>query len=60
MTAESNRQVCFFGLLVNTFNIRLSEQYSLWLEFIVGVMFIFLGIAVFKDIVKKKLHFHKH
>ena len=50
----------FFGLLVITLNIQLSEQYSLWLEFIVGVMLIILGIAVFKDIVKKKLHFHKH
>jgi len=48
----------FFGLLVITLNIQLSEQYSLWLEFIVGVMLIFLGIAVFNDIVKKKLHFH--
>ena len=43
-----------------TLNIQLSEQYSLWLEFIVGVMLIFLGTAVSKDIVKKKLHFHKH
>jgi cytochrome c biogenesis protein CcdA len=50
----------FFGLLVITLNIQLSEQYSLWLEIIVGVMLIFLGIAVFKDIVKKKLHFHTH
>ncbi len=50
----------FFGLLVITLNIQLSEQYSLWLELIVGVMLIFLGIALFKDIVKKKLHFHIH
>lgn len=50
----------FFGLLVITLNIQLSEQNSLWLELIVGVMLIFLGIAVFKDIVKKKLHFHIH
>lgn len=50
----------FLGLLVITLKIQLSEQYSMWLEFIVGAMLIFLGIGVFKEIVRKKLHLHAH
>lgn len=50
----------FLGLLVITLKIQLSEQYSMWLELMVGAMLIFLGIGVFKEIVRKKLHLHAH
>lgn len=48
------------GSLVLTTNIFIPTIVAGWLEFIVGIMLIILGIDVVRRIVKEKVHFHTH
>lgn len=49
-----------FGSIVLIFDKMISEQLALTLEFFVGCMLVFMGGAVIKEIIKKRIHLHMH
>lgn len=49
-----------FGSAVLVFDAVISEQMALTLEFFVGCMLVFMGGAVIKEIIKKRIHLHVH
>ncbi len=49
-----------FGLLAISLNIRILEQYSMFLEMAVGIMLIVLGLNVINQLIKRKIHVHRH
>ncbi len=50
----------FVGTLVLMTNFFVPSVITGWLEFIVGIMLVILGIDVVRRIVKDKVHFHTH
>lgn len=48
------------GILIMTFNITVPQQFSLILEFLVGIMLMMLGIKSFHEIKQQKFHVHPH
>ncbi len=48
------------GIIILTLKITIPETIALSLEFLVGLVIIFLGFYVIRDIIEKKKHIHKH
>ncbi len=49
-----------FGSVVLMIDTMVPEQLALALEFFVGCMLVFMGGAVIKEIIKKRIHLHAH
>ena len=49
-----------FGSAVLIFDLVISKQMTFILEFFVGCMLVFMGGAIIKEIVKKRIHLHMH
>jgi len=49
-----------FGTVVLVMNSVVPERLALGLEFAVGVMLVFMGGAVLREIIKRKVHVHSH
>ena len=49
-----------FSSIVLILDAVVSAQLALTLEFFVGCMFVFMGGAIIKEIVKKRIHLHMH
>ena len=49
-----------FSSIVLILDTVVSEQLALTLEFFVGFMLVFMGGAIIKNIVKKRIHLHMH
>jgi len=48
------------GIIILTLKITIPETIALSLEFLVGLVIIFLGFYVIRDIIEKNKHIHKH
>ena len=48
------------GVLVLTIKLSLPNRLALFFEFAVGIMLVFLGVQIFWNIRKKKVHVHPH
>jgi ABC-type nickel/cobalt efflux system permease component RcnA len=48
------------GIIILTLKITIPETIALSLEFLVGLIIIFLGFYVIKDVIENKKHIHKH
>ena len=48
------------GITILLLRIPFPEQYSLWLEFGVGIMLVLLGVQVFWNIRRRRIHIHGH
>lgn len=49
-----------FGSVVILMDSVIPEQLALWLEFLVGVMLMILGIDVIRRLLRERVHFHAH
>jgi sulfite exporter TauE/SafE len=49
-----------FGILLIVLKMEISEKWSLSLEFLVGIMLVYLGVSSMAPFKKKKIHFHEH
>ena len=49
-----------FSSAVLIFDTVITKQTTFFLEFLVGCMLVFMGGKVIKEIIKKRIHFHKH
>jgi sulfite exporter TauE/SafE len=50
----------FVGILVLGFKLTIPSRLALGLEFFVGIVLIFLGAAVLRNVFFKKVHIHEH
>ena len=52
--------IFIIGLIILITKITIPEKIALSLEFIVGIMIVYLGASVIYDVIKNKKHLHKH
>jgi sulfite exporter TauE/SafE len=52
--------LCVVGILLILVKIQISIEWSLSLEFLVGIMLVYLGLTSILPLVKKKIHTHEH
>ena len=52
--------LCAFGLFVLSLDSVIPESLALWLEFIVGLMLVWLGADLLVRFRKSRIHFHTH
>lgn len=48
------------GIIILLFKITIPDMIALSLEFLVGMILVALGVSVLRDVIKKKIHSHKH
>lgn len=52
--------LCAVGIIVMSLDTVLPERVAVWLEFVVGLMLVWLGLDVLRRLVRARIHFHTH